>query len=142
MEIVVGIDGSPAAQQALAWAADEARLRGSALRIVMAWDYPAYAYTGLVNAPPEEALEAAAQAAFDEAVAEATSAVDLSGLTVNTQLMHGTAASALLDASESAELLVVGTRGRGGFAGMLLGSVSRAVSSHASCPVVVVPVRD
>lgn len=139
MEIVVGIDGSPGAQQALAWAADEARRRGSALRILMAWDYPAYAYTGLVNAPPEEALLASAQAAFEEAVTEASGAVDLSGITVTSQLIHGTSAAALIEASRTAELVVVGTRGRGGFKGMVLGSVSRAVSSHSECPVVVVP---
>ncbi len=142
MEIVVGVDGSAGSHHALAWAADEARRRSSSLRVVMAWELPFYAMTGLVNAPPEDALRQAAASAFELAMQEAAQSVDLTGIDVVTALEHGTAAGVLIDASASAELVVVGSRGRGALTGALLGSVGRAVVSHARCPVVVVPEPD
>jgi len=142
MEIVVGVDGSTGSHHALAWAADEARRRGSTLRVLMSWELPFYAMTGLVNAPPEDALRQAAASAFELAMQEAVRSVDLTGIEVVTALEHGTAAGVLIGASATAELVVVGSRGRGTLAGALLGSVGRAVVSHARCPVVVVPAPD
>jgi len=145
--IVVGVDGSPGSREALRWALDEARRREATLRIVHAWMVP------LVEAMPEpwvlgltppapsdeevyEHLRAAAQAVLDSAVddAKAEPAVEVEG-----ELVEGRAAPALIEAARDADLLVVGSRGRGGFAGLLLGSVSAQCAHHSPCPLVVVP---
>lgn len=136
--IVVGIDGSAASTAALRWAVDEARLRGAHVEAWHAWHAGAPADPFAPSAPVDEhAAEAAARAALDTAV----DAVDTRDLKepVERVLVRAIAASALLDAARRADLLVVGTRGVGGFAGLLLGSVSQHVISHADCPVVVIP---
>jgi nucleotide-binding universal stress UspA family protein len=139
--IVVGVDGSEGSTHALTWAATEARLRGALLTVVHAW-HPPYVGGGYPLVPAIydlELYEKSAQQVLDEAV----DAVDPSGLTggVAGQLVEGGAASALLAATQDADLVVVGARGVGGFLGLLIGSVSTQVTHHASCPVVVVPVR-
>jgi nucleotide-binding universal stress UspA family protein len=136
--IVVGVDGSENARRALQWAANEARIRHARLEVVHAWHVP---YTGVY--PAATALfepgpfEEAAKATIEDAIA----GEDLSGLAhpVERVISQGGAAVAILDAAKGADLVVVGTRGRGGFAGLLLGSVSHQVVHHAECPVVVVP---
>lgn len=133
--IVVGYDSSPGAHAALRWAAEEARLRGASLDVVHAWTYYVVGATGLMPVDPTD-LEAAAGTVLDEALAELGT---VRGVEVNRRLTEGPAAQALLHAAEGADLLVVGSRGRGGFAGLLLGSVSQQVSHHARCPVVIVP---
>jgi nucleotide-binding universal stress UspA family protein len=137
--IVVGIDGSEGSDSALAWAATEARLRGSTLTVVHAW-HPAYV-GGYPIAPmllDLELYEKSAQQLLDEAV----DAVDTTGLhgELKRTLVQSGAAAALLAASKHADLVVVGARGVGGFLGLLIGSVTTQVTHHASCPVVVVPV--
>jgi nucleotide-binding universal stress UspA family protein len=139
--IVVGIDGSDESTRALTWAVTEARLRGAHLTVMHAW-HPPYVAGGYPLVPviyDLELYEKAAQQLLDDAV----DAIDLTGLSggVARQLVEGGAASALLAASEDAALVVVGARGVGGFLGLLVGSVSTQVTHHASCPVVVVPVR-
>jgi nucleotide-binding universal stress UspA family protein len=136
--IVVGIDGSPGSLDALGWAAEEARARGVPLRAVFAWSYPLYAYSGYVAVPPDAPFEDAAGAAMRQAMAEARSRFDLDGVDVSFELVKGTPAEVLIEASRGAGLVVVGRRGRGGFTGLLLGSVSGTVTAHAHCPVVVV----
>ncbi len=134
--IIVGVDGSRGAKRALAWAVSEARLRGADVQAVYAWTYPYYGAAPLV--PPLvdlEALAVEAKALLDDAV----SGVPADGVAVHAHLFEGPAARCLLQAGEDAELIVVGSRGRGGFAGLLLGSVSQQVASHGRCPVVVVP---
>lgn len=136
--IIVGVDGSKGAKRALAWAVSEARLRSSEVHAVYVWTYPYYGAAPLV--PPLvdlEGLAAEAKALLDDAVAE----VLANGVTMHAHVFEGSAARCLLEAGQDAELIVVGTRGRGGFAGLLLGSVSQQVASHAHCPVVVVPDR-
>lgn len=133
--IVVGIDGSPGAAKALTWAVEEAERTGATLEVVSVWHTPyvdAYAYTTAAIDPTE--LEASAQEVVDDAVEQYRDRVK-----IQTRVVCGAAASVLLDAAKNADLLVVGSRGRGGFAGLLLGSVSQQVSHHASCPVVIVP---
>ena len=138
--IVVGIDGSDVARRALAWALDEARARKARIEVIHAWQ--PLALTGAPFAPlggEIEALTGAAECVMDEAMARA----DTSGLAVppeRTIVCSGPAA-AVLEAAKGADLVVVGSRGIGGFTGLLLGSASCQVAHHATCPVVVVPPR-
>lgn len=139
--IVVGVDGSEASVRALDWAAAEARLRDAPLAIVLAWQWPTgfYADAGWAGVTPE--LESDLRQSAEERLDEACSAADaaLDGLSVRREVVEGAAAQVLLDAAKDADLLVVGTRGRGGFAGLLLGSVSQQCAHHSPCPLVVVP---
>jgi nucleotide-binding universal stress UspA family protein len=136
--IVVGVDGSPGAAAALAWALAEARTHGAELSVVSG-----FAYTDVVGVPGAmwpvdsyETLEAEARALVAEMVSDAGAADDPH---VETRALFGNPAELLLDAARSADLLVVGSRGRGGFAGLLLGSVSQKCVTHGPCPVAVVP---
>jgi nucleotide-binding universal stress UspA family protein len=132
--VVVGVDGSDGSSRALHFAADEARLRDCSLRVVRAWHMPPLAYQAYI--PPnayDGDMEAAA--AIDEQVEAVLGSCELPTEKV---VCEGPAAGVLLDAAKGAELLVVGSRGHGGFAGLLLGSVSNQVVHHAHCPVVVV----
>jgi nucleotide-binding universal stress UspA family protein len=138
--IVVGIDGSEQSHGALRFAAKEARLRGAKLHLVHAWSVP---YTPISTAPfvtmgglPE--LERGVAEGGEHILDAAVEAVDLSGIEVEREVTRGDAAHALLKAAAGADMLVVGSRGHGGFVGLLLGSVSHASASHATCPVVVV----
>jgi nucleotide-binding universal stress UspA family protein len=139
--IVVGIDGSEGSLQALRVAADEARLRAAIVEVVCAWhpssmgSIPAFG----VGAPIAETLDEL-RVALDQTLTDEGLGSD-SGVEVHARVVTAHAAEALLDASESATLVVVGTRGRGGFAGLVLGSVSHEVVTHARCPVMVVPHR-
>lgn len=138
-KVVVGVDGSEGSRRALRWAASEASVRGDALELVHVWEQPqAYAPQGLGAYPIDpEPIEGAARALLEELVAEARGLVP--GVEVRGELVEGPPAQALLDAARNADLLVVGSRGLGGFASLLLGSVSHQVSHHAPCPVVLVP---
>lgn len=130
--IVVGVDGSEGSAEALAWAVEQAARTGAGLELVTAWHYPvSYGFPVL----PEVDLAASARAGQDQAVAAA--GVALPEGTVHS-VVQGHPAQVLRDASKGAELLVVGTRGHGGFAGLVLGSVSEHVVAHSHCPVVVV----
>jgi nucleotide-binding universal stress UspA family protein len=137
--IVVGIDGSEESTAALRFALEEAALRGSEIRAVAAWDIPAGAYgygDGLVLSPPDfDELARDAQGRAQAALAS----VDIpAGVDVKLVAREGHAADVLVQEAEGAELLVVGSRGLGGFKGLLLGSVSHHCVHHAACPVVVV----
>lgn len=133
--IVVGIDGSPGSQAALAWALDEARLRGAAVEAVRVWSWPMpYVGPGMAGLDPR-LLEEGEQALLDEAL----DGVDTDGVDVGKVLVEGPAAQRLLEHAKGADLLVVGSRGRGGFKGLLLGSVSQQVVHHSRIPVVVIP---
>ena len=136
--IVVGIDGSDQSKEALRWALDEARLRGASLEVVYAWTLPVYvgygAAAGAVIDPAE--LQQAAQERVDGAVEEVVGGK--SDVKIERKAVQGLAAGALVEAADGADLLVVGSRGHGGFAGLLLGSVSQQCSQHAPCPVVIV----
>lgn len=139
--IVVGFDGSPESERALRWAAQEARYRAAPLRVVLAWEAPSQLAAGAGWVPPDEhAREQAGRAArrrLDDALARIGG--DLAGLEVEPRAAEGPATTVLLDLARDAALLVVGSRGHGGFAGLLLGSVSQQCVQHASCPVAVVP---
>ena len=139
--IVVGVDGSPGSRAALEWAVDEARRRGDRVEAVMTWqDPPTYVEVPVTWAVDRTEIEEATNRALREAIASlGDHGVDQG---VHGVVSHGRAAPTLLHRAEGADLLVVGTRGHGGFAGVLLGSVSLHVVSHAPCPVVVVPRPD
>jgi nucleotide-binding universal stress UspA family protein len=137
--IVVGVDGSEGSRRALAWAVDEARLRRAQLEVVHAWHAPYLASGPWVPAPDpgDEAFEADARHTLDAAVAVVeTAALDQS---VEAALWCGGTVPGLIAAAKGADLLVVGSRGRGGFTGLLLGSVSQELAQHAPCPLVIVP---
>jgi nucleotide-binding universal stress UspA family protein len=135
--IVVGVDGSESSRRAFRFALDEARLRGATVKAVLAWALPfsGGATTGMLPELVSD-FQAEAERSLAEAVAEVGGAgeIDLEQVTV-----EGGAGRALLEAAEGAELLVVGSHGRGGFKGLLLGSVSQQCAHHATCPVVIVP---
>lgn len=134
--IVVGIDGSPGAAAALRWAVAEARLRGAVLQVLHAWQLPVLAVAPFA-APTIDAREY--QAAAEQLVADSVADAGAEDLAPQQVAEGGGPAAVLLRHAVGASLVVVGTRGRGGFAGLLLGSVSQQVIGHAPCPVVVVP---
>jgi nucleotide-binding universal stress UspA family protein len=134
--VVVGTDGSPNAAAALQWALDYARMSHATLRVLHAWHYPyGSSEAGAMMAPPPQVFEEGAQATLDQAL----EGVDTSGVDIERCTREGSAASALLEEAKDADVLVVGARGHGGFAGMILGSVATQCSRHAEIPTVVVP---
>lgn len=139
--IVVGVDGSDGARAALAWGLDEARLRGAAVDVVHAWHAPAPVVPGPYGAGPavDDEMADSARVAAERVLEHQLQAADTTGVEVEPLLPSASASDALIDIARGADLLVVGTRGRGGFAGLLLGSVSQQISHHAPCPVVIVP---
>ena len=133
--IVVGIDGSDASIDALRWAAAQARRTGASLRVVTAWDLP-MSYGWAPGYPEGYDPEAAAEGLLVGAIsAELGQHEDLE---VETVVREGHPAPVLLEAAADASLLVVGSRGHGSFAGMMLGSVSDHCAAHVPCPVVIV----
>ncbi|MGA5821807.1 universal stress protein [Kitasatospora sp. NPDC094028] len=136
--IVVGVDSSPASEQALRWAIDYARAVHGTVHAVTAWEYPAFYGWGGQAVPPAEAFnpEELARRTLDETVTRA--ADEAPGVHITRNVVPGNAVQALLEAARGAALVVVGSRGLGGFSGVLLGSVSRHLTEHAPCPVTVV----
>jgi nucleotide-binding universal stress UspA family protein len=132
--IVVGVDGSGSAQAALLWALRQATLTGVGVDAVVSWSIPA---TAAAAGPLPESYDPAGDAAtaLTEAVAPARAAHP--DVEVRTVELEGPPGPGLVEYAESAELLVVGSRGHGVVAGLLLGSVSEYCVSHATCPVVV-----
>ena len=136
--VLVGVDGSDESDAALDWATGEAVARRCSLRVVHAFIWPLLTHVPLGPSPygpPEGGLRAAAERIVDEAVRRA--AAGSPGLAVDGALVTGSAGTVMLSESEHAQLVVVGSRGLGGFAGLLLGSVSGHLAAHAPCPVVV-----
>ena len=131
--VVVGVDGSEGGERALRWAAGEARLRGAPLRAVWAWSYMDQPGGGFDPGYGEDR----ARAGLDEALAGLGD--EGGGVEVERLVVCDLPVRALLDAAGGADLLVVGSRGLGGFKGLLLGSVGSQVAHHAPCPVVIVP---
>jgi nucleotide-binding universal stress UspA family protein len=137
--IVVGVDGSEGSRRALRWAAEEAGLRQASLLVVTVWQYPVFTTIPAFGVmPPSEEMSREAEAGLRALLGE-ENLVGRDDLTVLESIMQGPAAPALLDAAADADLLVLGSRGHGGFKGLLLGSVSQACVAHAPCPVVIVP---
>lgn len=136
--VVVGVDGSAASRWALEWALDEGRLRRATVDVVHAWHLPYVVGHPLAPVPVDTgALEEEARRLVDQMVDGA----DTRGLPRPPEriVVMGNAARVVLDVAEGADLIVLGSRGLGGFAGLLLGSVTQHVVNHADCPVVVIP---
>ncbi len=133
--IVTGIDGSDSSLEALQWAARQAQLTGATLEVITTWDWPT-SWGWTVPLPEGYDPVADAQAVLDAAVEPVRKAYP--EVDVQTQALEGHPAPALVSASRAADLLVVGSRGHGQFAGMLLGSVSEYCVRNAECPVTVV----
>ena len=139
--IVVGVDDSADAARALEWAAAEARVHHDRVLLVHVWQYPGVGVSTYAGDPlpvfghedlKKMAAEVLARAADRMKKLDSTVEVD-------TRLIQGHPGEALIDASRDARLLIVGSRGLGGFKGMVLGSVSNSVAHHARCPVVILP---
>lgn len=141
-EIVVGVDGSEHSVDALRWALAEAKLRGAPLRVVASFSTPLMSTGYEVEAADPADFAAATRTMLDAAIDTAVSDVDVEGVELIPEVLDGHAGEQLIGLSESADLLVVGARGRGGFLGLLMGSVTTYVVNHARCPVVVVRYRD
>jgi nucleotide-binding universal stress UspA family protein len=130
--ITVGVDGSPESAKATAWAADQARLTGGTLELVIAWARPvSYGLPLVVGGYDPEAQAR-------EVVEKAAANTDLPTDRLRVTVVNGAAPTVLVAQATNADLLVVGSRGHGGFSELLLGSVSTHCVHHASCPVVVV----
>lgn len=137
--IVVGYDGSPTSDLALDWAARTAADRGVTLQVVIAWAMPPVNFSGLGVADETSLMKELRQESDQLAETAVLRVMEaFPGLTVTSQIVVGTPAAALVEHSHEAAMVVVGSRGRGGFSELLLGSVSRQVAAHAGCPVVVV----
>jgi nucleotide-binding universal stress UspA family protein len=136
--IVVGVDGSGSSSDAIRWAVNEARLRTTKVEAVYAWQSPLV--MGFQYIPPDlidpQALDRHAREIVEAAVAEVGDVPD--DVEIAARAVEGPPAGVLIDASHDAELLVLGSRGRGGFQGLLLGSVGQQCVHHAVCPVVIV----
>jgi nucleotide-binding universal stress UspA family protein len=141
-KIVVGVDGSDPSRKAVRWAAGEARLRGAKLVAVHAWSYypslPSDSLDPMLVTPGfNEQLGRDAERFVEQEVEKLSG--DAQGIEIEARAVEGPAATVLVDVAKDADLLVLGTRGHGGFSGLLLGSVSQQVSHHAPCPLVLVP---
>ncbi len=138
--VLVGVDGSPASLHAADWAAAYAQVHDRAIHLVCSYTVPSFAAAGLdggYTAVDDTVLAQGAAAVLEEAEARLAP----TGVPITSATASGDAAAVLVDLSRGASLAVVGTRGRGGFAERLLGTVSSALPAHAHCPTVVVPYR-
>lgn len=135
--VVVGVDGSESARRALHWALDEARRRGAGVDVVHAWQPPQVVPSPVGFPVDVDLVEKHARTTLDRAVdAEDTRRQPAP---VERILARGSAAGVVLDTARGADLLVLGTRGLGGFRGLVLGSVTHHVAHHVHCPLVVIP---
>jgi nucleotide-binding universal stress UspA family protein len=132
--IVVGVDGSPCSKLALEWAGSVATALKASIDVVAAWEFPPN--VGWAVVPDDHNAREAMEKAANHVVEEVFGDERPPGLRVVVQ--GGPPAQLLIDKSEHAFMIVVGSRGHGGFMGLLLGSVSARVAEHAKCPVLVV----
>ena len=139
--IIVGVDGSDSSKTALHWAYEEAAHHGASLTVVMSWHPPS---TMPMSPPygtlPTEGYESQPRTDAITLLEKLTSELQPRNpeVDVRTSIEEGSPAKVLIERSKAADLLVVGSRGHGGFTGLLLGSVSQQCAHHAACPVVIV----
>jgi nucleotide-binding universal stress UspA family protein len=132
--IVVGIDGSYESQTALRWAKRLASVDGADIEVITAWQFPAgYGWTTMPN---DLSLADEFKALTTKTVREVYGTAHPEGVTITT--VEANPSKAILDAAKDAYMIVVGSRGHGGFTGLLIGSVSERVAERAHCPVLVV----
>jgi nucleotide-binding universal stress UspA family protein len=130
--IVVGVDGSEHGNTALRWAVGEAVIHGAEIVAVFAWQMP---LIGIPGAFDRDEMERLCQVFVEEAVA---AVIDVPPVPITKLVAQGDVSASLIEAARGAEMLVLGSRGRGGFAGLKLGSVSQECAQWAACPVVIV----
>jgi nucleotide-binding universal stress UspA family protein len=140
--ITVGVDGSENSLRALEWAMKEAALRQAALSVLTVHPVAASIWDNPIILPEDKISEERARKAAEEAVAKVASQLgDAQPSSVSVRAVSGFPAAELVNASQDSDLLVVGARGTGGFARLLIGSVTTRVVEHASCSVTVVQGR-
>jgi nucleotide-binding universal stress UspA family protein len=132
MRIVVGVDGSDHGNAALRWAVSEAEFHKGEILAVFAWQLPLIAVPGAFD---RDEMERLCRAFVEGAVARV---VTTASVPITTLVAEGDVSASLIEAAKTADMLVLGSRGRGGFAGLKLGSVSQECAQHAACPVVIV----
>jgi nucleotide-binding universal stress UspA family protein len=130
--IVVGVDGSEHGNAALRWAVEEAKIHEGEIIAVFAWQMP---FIGIPGAFDRDEIEKLSKTFLDEAV---SLVVHAEPVPITKFVAQGDVSASLIEAAKDADLLVLGSRGRGGFAGLKLGSVSQECVQHAACPVVVI----
>jgi nucleotide-binding universal stress UspA family protein len=141
--IIVGVDGSGHSQRALEWAMKEAAVRETPLTVMTVHELVRGYYGGLVEYPDDPIrAEKARQLVQAEADAVADDLGDAAPASVTVRVTSGSVVEELVNAAKDADMLVVGSRGAGGFSRLLMGSVSSLVTHHATCPVVVIPAAD
>lgn len=136
--VIVGVDGSPDSLRALRWAADYAQQVGAPLEAVITWEVETLYATTFAGKWDTTAVKQRHREFLDEAITKGLG----DGAQVRPRVEQGNASEVLVRASEDAQMVVVGSRGHGGFAGMMLGSVSQHLVTHARCPVLVLPHKD
>lgn len=138
--IIAGVDGSTYSRAALDWAMREAAIHQQPLTVLTVEEVAASGWHGTLVFPADHKLRDKAQLAAQELVDKAALQLgELAPPSVTVRAVIGIPAAELIEASRDADLLVVGSRGAGGFARLMMGSVSSQVSHHAHCPVVIVP---
>lgn len=139
--IVVGVDGSSHSKAALRWAVTQARRIGARVEAISAWEQPAtvgYPYGWSPDIHDGDIIATVAEKVLADAVAEVAGQYD-EPVEIRTTVVHGHPADVLIEAATGAQMLIVGSRGHGTYAGVLLGSVSRQCVEHAPCPVLIMP---
>ena len=137
--IFVGVDGSTHSRTALDWAMREAGIRHAPLTVITVHEVAASGWGGSLEFPADEVMREEERKAVQEAVDETAAQIgDAAPPEITVQALIGQPAPLLIEASKGADLLVVGSRGSGGFARLLLGSVSTQLTEHAQCPVTVI----
>jgi nucleotide-binding universal stress UspA family protein len=134
--VVVGVDGSPHSAAALRWSLDEAEAHSGQVEAILAWQMPFLSNPAAYN-------KSELQRTYQEFLIKTVSEIAPSpAVPLHTLVAEGDPIESLIQASKDADLLVLGSRGRSPFAGLMLGSVSQACAAHAACPVVVVKRTD
>ena len=136
--VVVGVDGSPGRRVALTWAAAEAADHRADLVVVNVWEHTLLPPAGSLSVSEKYVPDPSQRTADDLVQVIKEELGDEPNVLVQPRVKQGTPAKVLIEESAGADLLVVGTRGHGGFAGLVLGSVSQHVAAYAQCPVTVV----
>ena len=143
-KMIAGVDGSEDALVAVRWAADRATRCGGELTLMCAYAVASFSAAGLdggLMALDDDSLRAGAQRVVDDAKLVAEEIIGDADVRIRTRVEAGDPASVLAELSAHADMIIIGSRGGGGFADRFLGTVSSAVPAHSKCPVVVVPVR-
>jgi nucleotide-binding universal stress UspA family protein len=136
--VVVGVDGSPSSRIALAWAAAEAADHGAELVVLNVWEHTLLPPAGSLSVSEKYVPDPSQRTAEDLVQVIKEELGEEPKVLVQPRVKQGTPAKVLIEESAGADLLVVGPRGHGGFAGLVLGSVSQHVAAYAKCPVAVV----